>query len=156
MVDVVDKSTRSRMMSVIKGKDTKPELLVRKGLHSRGHRYKLHDKSLPGRPDLVFPKYRAIIQVNGCFWHKHDCHIFRWPKSRTDFWKKKILGNVERDKRQINELEKLGWRILVVWECCFKGKKRLPYDECISLICDWLENSTCSSELGGEHENNKA
>lgn len=152
MVDVVDKQTRSRMMSGIKGKDTKPELLVRRGLHKKGYRYKLHDKSLPGKPDLVFPKYKAVIQVNGCFWHKHNCHIFKWPKSRTEFWKSKILGNVKRDKKQIEEMENEGWRVLIVWECCFKGKTRLPYEDCINSISDWLENSNCSSELVGSVE----
>ena len=149
MTDIVDEKTRSKMMSGIRGKNTKPELLVRKGLHKRGYRYKLHDKRLPGKPDLVFPKFKAAIQVNGCFWHRHNCHIFKWPKSRTDFWKHKILGNVERDERQQNELESAGWRVLVVWECCFKGKTRLPVDQCIDMIVTWLESETTSAEIKG-------
>jgi len=150
MTDIVDKKTRSRMMSAIKGKNTKPELTVRRELHKIGYRYKLHDKSLPGKPDLVFPKYKAVIQVNGCFWHKHNCHIFKWPKSRTEFWKNKILGNADRDKKQQQELESAGWRVLIVWECCFKGKTRLPLDQSIGEISNWLECGTGSSQLEGK------
>ena len=154
MTDIVDKKTRSRMMSGIQGKDTRPELIVRKALHRRGYRYKLHDKALPGKPDLVFPKYKAVIQVNGCFWHKHNCHIFKWPKSREDFWKQKIMGNAERDKKQLLELENMGWRVLIVWECCFKGKTRLPFDDCIDSIEYWIKNGTCSTELYGIEQGN--
>tara|TARA_R110001599_G_scaffold256820_1_gene457116 strand:- start:947 stop:1405 length:459 start_codon:yes stop_codon:yes gene_type:complete len=150
MTDIVDKKTRSKMMSGIRGKNTKPELLVRKELHKRGYRYKLHDKKLPGKPDLVFPKFKAVIQVNGCFWHKHNCHIFKWPKSRTDFWKHKILGNVERDKKQLCELESAGWRVLIVWECCFKGKSRLPVEKSIDSIVTWLEYGIISAEIKGK------
>jgi DNA mismatch endonuclease (patch repair protein) len=150
MTDIVDKKTRSRMMSGIRGKNTKPELLVRKGLHKRGYRYKLHDKKLPGKPDLVFPKFKAVIQVNGCFWHKHNCHIFKWPKSRADFWKHKILGNVERDKKQLCELESAGWRVLIVWECCFKGKSKLPVEKSIDSIVSWLEYGNISAEIKGK------
>lgn len=113
MTDIVDRLTRSRMMSGIKGKDTKPELIVRRELHKRGYRYKLHDNTLPGKPDVVFPKYKAIIEVHGCFWHKHDCHIFKWPKSKQEFWKAKILGNVARDQKNIAKLNTKGWRVLV-------------------------------------------
>lgn len=113
VTDIVDRLTRSRMMSGIKGKDTKPELIVRRELHKRGYRYKLHDNTLPGKPDVVFPKYKAIIEVHGCFWHKHDCHIFKWPKSKQEFWKAKILGNVARDQKNIAKLNTKGWRVLV-------------------------------------------
>ena len=93
MADVVDRKTRSRMMSGIRGKNTRPELLIRKGLHARGFRFRLHDKRLPGKPDLVLPKYSAVIFVHGCFWHGHDCHLFKWPQSRREFWRKKITRN---------------------------------------------------------------
>ena len=149
MTDIVDRLTRSRMMSGIKGKDTKPELIVRRALHKRGYRYKLHDKTLPGKPDLVFPKYKAIIEVHGCFWYKHDCHIFKWPKSKQEFWKAKILGNVARDQKNLAKLNSEDWMVLVVWECCFKGKTRLPLDSCISEIEKWLMSGAKFHELSG-------
>jgi DNA mismatch endonuclease, patch repair protein len=105
------------MMSGIRGKDTKPEMIVRRGLHRLGFRFRLHDKSLPGKPDLVFPKYKTVVFVHGCFWHRHDCKYFKWPKTRPNFWRDKILGNVERDQQHIRELEATGWQVLVVWEC---------------------------------------
>lgn len=118
MVDVVDSATRSRMMSGIKGKNTKPELLVRKYLHSRGLRFRLHAKELPGKPDLVFPKYKAVVFVHGCFWHQHaGCKYATTPSSRVSFWTNKLSENVVRDSYQIAALEGLGWRVFVVWEC---------------------------------------
>lgn len=117
MVDVVDKKTRSRMMSGIRGKNTKPEIIVRKALHAAGYRFRLHRKDLPGKPDIVLPKYKTVIFVHGCFWHKHDCRYFKWPKTRPDFWREKIEGNVERDRLAYEKLEEMGWRVKVVWEC---------------------------------------
>ena len=99
MVDVHDKATRSRNMSRIQDKNTKPELIIREGLHRQGFRYRLHSPRLPGKPDMVFPKPRAIILINGCFWHQHECHLFKWPKTRKDFWQKKIFSNRDRAKR---------------------------------------------------------
>jgi DNA mismatch endonuclease (patch repair protein) len=115
------------MMSGIQ-KDTSPEMLVRKALFREGYRYRLHYPMLPGRPDLVLPKYRAVILVNGCFWHGHGCHLFKWPISRTDFWRKKISGNVERDRRNLAKYHEAGWRVLVIWECALKGRYRLEID----------------------------
>ena len=117
MADVVSPEVRSRMMSGIRGKDTKPEMVVRRGLHARGFRFRLHDKRLPGKPDLVFPKYRAVIFVHGCFWHGHDCDLFKWPKTREAFWREKINRNSERDRRTIGLLLGVGWSVKVVWEC---------------------------------------
>lgn len=118
MVDVVDKATRSRMMSGIQGKNTKPELLVRKYLHSRGLRFRLHAKELPGKPDLVFPKYKAVVFVHGCFWHQHPrCKFAVEPASNVEFWKQKLGANRERDQRNKRMLKALGWRVLTVWEC---------------------------------------
>ena len=118
MTDVVDKATRSRMMSGIQGKNTVPELAVRKFLHSHGFRYRLHVKTLPGKPDIVLPKYQTVVFVHGCFWHQHKrCNNAVMPKSNTNFWKNKLEGNIERDKRAITALKKSGWRCLVVWEC---------------------------------------
>ena len=115
MVDVVDRKTRSRMMSGIRGKNTRPELLIRKGLHARGFRFRLHDKRLPGKPDLVLPKYSAVIFVHGCFWHGHDCHLFKWPQSRREFWRKKITRNKVKDAESYVSLKKEGWYILTIW-----------------------------------------
>ena len=126
MIDVVDPATRSRMMSGIKGKDTKPELQVRKYLHSRGLRFRLHVKDLPGKPDLVFPKYKTVVFVHGCFWHQHTgCKYATMPSSRVNFWTNKLSENVMRDSYQIAALEGLGWRVFVVWECELPVKSKI-------------------------------
>ncbi|HEX8328007.1 MAG TPA: DNA mismatch endonuclease Vsr [Hymenobacter sp.] len=125
MTDVHSSATRSYNMSQIKGKDTKPELLVRQYLHAHGLRYRLHDKSLPGKPDLVLPKYKTVVFVHGCFWHKHQgCRYFVVPKTRTDFWLNKIGKNVSNDERQQAELAAAGWNVLTVWECELKPAVR--------------------------------
>ncbi len=121
MADVHSPETRSFNMSQIKGKNTKPEELVRRYLFSHGYRYRKNVSTLPGKPDIVLPKYKTCIFVNGCFWHKHEgCKYFVWPKNNAEFWKKKITGNVDRDLRQQNELRLLGWNVLVIWECELK------------------------------------
>lgn len=120
-MDVHDKKTRSYNMSQIKGKNTKPEELVRKYLFSQGFRYRKNDKRLPGSPDIVLPKYKTVIFINGCFWHGHEgCKYFVWPKSNEEFWKNKIQTNISRDKKKIAALESLGWKVIVVWECELK------------------------------------
>lgn len=126
------------MMSGIRGSDTQPELAVRKVLHARGFRYRLHGKSLPGKPDLVFPKYNAVIFVHGCFWHMHQCHLFKWPSTRTEFWKEKISANHERDQKTIQALRQDGWRVLVIWECVLKGKFKMELSSLINEIEKWL------------------
>jgi DNA mismatch endonuclease (patch repair protein) len=146
--DIVDKVTRSRMMSGIRGKNTKPELIVRSGLHKRGFRFRLHAR-LPGRPDLVLPKYRAVIFVNGCFWHGHDCHLFKWPRTRRRFWKKKILGNRAKDVQVESVLGTDQWRRAVIWECALKGRERLPVDEVVGRLASWLSSSSRRLELQG-------
>lgn len=111
-------------MSRIKGKDTKPEMLVRKFLHAKGYRYKLHDKSLPGKPDIVLPKYRTVIFVHGCFWHGHkNCKYFKIPKTRTKWWTDKINRNKANDEKAIKALKKDGWKVIAVWECKLKPAK---------------------------------
>lgn len=121
MNDVVDSATRSRMMQSIRGRDTKPELFLRRYLHSLGYRFRLHRKDLPGSPDLVLPRHRLAIFVHGCFWHRHaGCFYTTTPKTRQAFWEEKFLGNVRRDNKAYMELQHLGWRVLVVWECGFK------------------------------------
>ena len=109
-------------MSHIRSKNSKPEELVRKYLFSKGFRYRKNVKTLPGCPDIVLPKYKTVIFVNGCFWHKHDCPRFVWPSTNEEYWRSKIMGNVERDKRNLAELQQLGWTVLTVWECELKKK----------------------------------
>lgn len=138
LVDVVDAATRSRMMAGIRGKDTKPEMIVRCALHARGFRYTLHNRKLPGSPDLVFPKYGAVIFVHGCFWHGHGCRLFVWPKTRQAFWRDKIHGNIRRDARSRRKLRALGWRVLTVWECSIKGAKLTKTQACADKYARWL------------------
>ncbi|MBP3127366.1 very short patch repair endonuclease [Thalassospira sp. ER-Se-21-Dark] len=135
-MDIVDSKTRSRMMSNIKGKNTKPEMVLRRALHQIGFRYVLHDKRLPGKPDMVFPKYRSVVFVHGCFWHQHQgCKNATMPSTRPDFWKNKLRGNVVRDRERIEELKYLGWRVLVVWEC---ELSRNQFAYTVENCRDWL------------------
>lgn len=121
MADVHTPEQRSYNMSRIHGKNTKPEELVRKYLFAQGFRYRKNDARLPGKPDIVLPKYRTVIFVNGCFWHKHEgCKYFVWPKSNTEFWEKKIKSNICRDEQNYQILERQGWNVIVVWECQLK------------------------------------
>jgi DNA mismatch endonuclease, patch repair protein len=121
MADVHDKATRSYNMSRIKGKDTKPEMLVRKFLHAHGYRYRLHVKNLPGKPDIVLPKYKTVIFVNGCFWHGHEgCKYYVVPKTKTEWWLNKINGNISNDHKAEQALKQLGWNIITLWECELK------------------------------------
>lgn len=149
MTDIVDPATRSRMMSGIRSENTKPEMLVRKALHKIGFRYRLHDSRIPGKPDLVFPKYHAVLFVNGCFWHGHDCPLFRMPETRNEFWKDKIRKNLERDAVVLKRLEDIGWRFGIVWECSLKGKKRIGTEEIVKRIVAWLESDTKEFEIRG-------
>lgn len=118
VADTVNKATRSRMMSGIHGKNTKPEVAVRKHLHSLGFRFRLHSRLLPGKPDIVLPRWRVAIQVHGCFWHQHPgCRFAYMPATNTAFWRAKLRGNVLRDERNERALAALGWRVFVIWEC---------------------------------------
>jgi DNA mismatch endonuclease (patch repair protein) len=137
------------MMSGIRSKDTKPELQVRKALHRKGYRYRLHDPKLPGKPDIVLPKYGAVILVNGCFWHGHACHLFKWPSTRKDFWRSKITRNAEKDRETSDALTAAGWRVLVVWECALRGRHRLEFDSLVNQIVDWLCSECDRDEIGG-------
>lgn len=127
-------------MAAIRGRNTRPELILRKALHARGYRYRLHASDLPGKPDLVLPRWRAVIFVNGCFWHGHDCPAFIWPKTREEFWRQKIGRNMARDADNSHVLKLSGWRIAVVWECALKGKGRLPLPEVIDSLAAWLSS----------------
>ncbi|WP_326491278.1 very short patch repair endonuclease [Rhodovulum sulfidophilum] len=126
-------------MAAIRGCNTKPEMVLRQGLHARGFRYRLHSRKLAGTPDIVLPKYRALIFVNGCFWHGHDCPLFRWPATRPEFWHSKITANMARDRRNIRALEEDSWRVATVWECSLKGKRKLPSSEVLDCLSDWIE-----------------
>jgi len=146
LIDIVNEATRRRMMSGISSKNTKPEMAIRSGLFARGYRYRLHSKHLPGKPDLVLPKYKAVIFVNGCFWHRHNCSLFKWPTTRADFWKNKLNANAERDLKKLAECQSLGWRTLTVWECILKGKN----PEAVSLVIDQVEGWLLSERKTGE------
>ena len=147
--DCVTPETRSRMMAGIRGKNTKPEQLIRSELHRRGFRFRLHRKNLLGKPDLVFPKYRAIIFVHGCFWHGHDCHLFKWPMTRQDFWCQKIQTNMTRDGKQITLLLDAKWRVAVVWECALKGRTRLSTQTVAERCARWLKSKEPMMKVRG-------
>ena len=134
MADIKTKESRSYNMSRIAGKDTKPEELVRKYLFSKGFRYRKNVRKLPGTPDLVLPKYRTVIFVNGCFWHGHEgCKYFVWPKSNAEFWRQKIETNISRDQRKEAQLRDMGWNVMIVWECELRPPKR-------QATLEWLES----------------
>jgi len=136
-------------MAGIRGKNTKPEMMLRQGLHRAGFRFRLHDRSLPGKPDLVFPKWRAVIFAHGCFWHGHDCHLFRLPGTRVDFWTAKISRNQSVDARASTALHETGWRIGIVWECALKGKARIPFADLIDACSKWLRSDKVRLEIRG-------
>jgi len=137
MADVVDPETRSRMMSSIRGANTKPELNVRRRLHAAGFRYGLHRKDLPGRPDLVMPRHDAVIFVHGCYWHRHSgCRLATTPSTRTEFWTAKFTANKERDRRNITKLRDRGWRVAIVWEC--EVRTATDADEAVTELIAWL------------------
>ncbi len=137
-------------MAAIKGSHTKPELAIRRALHAAGLRYRLHAKELPGKPDLVFPRYKAVLFVNGCFWHRHDCHLFKWPASREDFWREKIGRNVANDERAIASLKEEGWRVGVIWECALKGRTRLDQPETMQRLASWIKSEEQAITIRGD------
>ena len=149
MADVVDRKTRSRMMSGIRGKNTKPEIQIRSMLHRHGFRFRIHVNSLPGKPDIVLKRYRAVIFVHGCFWHGHDCHLFKLPSTRPEFWKSKIDGNRERDAANIKALNDSGWHVLIIWECSLKGKMRIEETVLLEKISSWITGSSSECEITG-------
>lgn len=149
MTDVVDKETRSRMMSGIRAKNTKPELILRRALHAKGFRYHLHSSKLPGKPDMVFPKYHAVVFVHGCFWHAHNCKYFKLPRSRTEFWQEKLLKNTARDQMVLANTRALGWRVLIVWECATREfRASESADVLIETIAQWIVGTAPSTEIG--------
>jgi DNA mismatch endonuclease (patch repair protein) len=148
MADVVDAATRSRMMAGIRGRDTRPEWLIRRGLHKLGFRYRLHARKLPGCPDLVLVKHHAVVFIHGCFWHGHDCSLFTWPKTREDFWRTKIEGNRARDIRAINTLTAAGWRVAIVWECALRGGTK-DSGEVVERLAAWMMGDEERVEVRG-------
>jgi len=152
MSDVHSPEIRSKNMRAIRSKDTKPEVLIRKLLHKKGFRYRLHPTNIPSKPDIYFPKYKAAIWVHGCFWHGHDCHLFKWPESNTQMWKDKITNNKKRDAIKKEELDKMGIRVLTVWECALKGKCKLTKEELIDQLKNWLLNSKADHEIPKQEE----
>nr|WP_174505646.1 DNA mismatch endonuclease Vsr [Acinetobacter sp. Marseille-Q1620] len=147
MTDIVDSITRSRMMSNIKGKNTKPEILIRCLLHRHGFRFRIHRKDLPGKPDIVLPKYNAIIFIHGCFWHGHqNCRLFKLPTSRTEFWEVKISKNRENDLKVKGLLLNSGWRICTIWECAIRRSKKDPI-AFMDILTTWLSGSELLLEI---------
>ena len=142
-------------MAGIRGEDTRPELIIRHAMflmgfrHRLGRNYRSEGHLLPGRPDLVYPRYHAVIQVNGCFWHKHGCQLFKWPSTRQEFWREKLSGNALRDRRNQEKLEAMGWRVLTVWECALKGRARRDFLEVINTAANWLQYDHGSAEIAG-------
>lgn len=139
MADVVDPATRSRMMAGIRSHNTKPEILIRSLLHRQGFRFRLHVRNLPGKPDMVFPRYHAVVFVHGCFWHGHDCPLFKWPGTHPEFWREKIGRNQSNDSRTCTALIAAGWRVSVIWECAIRGADK-DLDGVIRRLADWLHS----------------
>lgn len=146
VMDVHSPATRSFNMSRIRGKDTRPEMTVRRILWARGYRYRLHRKDLPGKPDLVLKRYRATIFVHGCYWHRHGCLATTIPATRRDFWLGKFEGNVARDRRNVEALRESGWRVLVVWECSLRGKDS-DLDAVIERTTNFLNSDVSLAEI---------
>jgi len=138
------------MMSRIRGKNTRPEMQVRRALFERGFRYRLHDRRLPGTPDLVLSKHHAVVFVHGCFWHGHDCRFFRWPATRSEFWRAKITRNKELDGIAKASLHETGWRVLSVWECALRGRTDEERQNVYDAAADWLRGSTEELDLDGD------
>lgn len=138
-------------MAAIRGANTRPELFVRRALHAMGLRFRLHVAKLAGRPDIVFPRHHAAVFVHGCFFHGHDCHLFRWPTTNEAFWREKIGRNVKRDRQVIELLKADGWRVATVWECALKGKAKLDGQAAMQTLAQWVREGGDSIVIrGGE------
>jgi DNA mismatch endonuclease (patch repair protein) len=152
MTDIVDSATRSRMMSGIRAKNTKAEVEIRKRLFAEGFRYRLHDSRLPGKPDIIFPAYKAVIFIHGCFWHAHDCELFKMPSTRKAFWRKKLNRNREKDEGNNRYLKQDGWRIMTIWECSFRGagkRRDKEIDVIVRKAVKWLKSKSTVREIRG-------
>ena len=153
MVDVLTPEQRRYNMSRIRGGNTKPELLIRKALHARGFRYRLHRRDLPGRPDVVLPRYHAVIFIHGCFWHGHSCHLVKRPATREAFWREKLGNNAARDKDVIASLQAAGWKAAIIWECALRGTSKQPLDVVMRRIVRYIKGRTATVlEIAGAEE----
>jgi DNA mismatch endonuclease (patch repair protein) len=148
VVDTVSKSVRSRIMASVRQRDTGPEMRLRKAMHRLGLRYRLHDRKLPGSPDLVFPRFNAVVFVHGCFWHVHGCKYSTAPTTRKEFWAEKFSANRARDERNVNLLLADGWRVLTVWECALKRKLNHPEEAVARRVAEWLKGAQRRAEVG--------
>lgn len=137
-------------MAAVRARDTKPELMIRKALHASGLRYRLNVRNLPGKPDIVLPRHRAVVFVHGCFWHRHECDLFRWPESRTEFWRNKLNANAGRDMKTAEALEKAGWRQAVIWECGLKGRKKRDFQDTMQRLIAWIKSGEQTITIRGE------
>lgn len=146
-MDTVEPHIRSKIMASVGQKNTGVEVLLRKALHHRGLRYRLHDRSLPGSPDLVFPRFHAVVFVHGCYWHAHGCHRSTVPKTRKAFWSAKFSANKARDLKKADTLRAAGWRVLTVWECSLRGKSARPVHAIAARVHRWIESTAKSGEI---------
>lgn len=155
MADVLTPAQRALNMSRIRGRDTGPEMRVRRGLHAKGLRFRLHVRSLPGRPDLVFARYHTVAFVHGCFWHAHGCALSKLPATRMDFWKQKLEGNAARDRLITGQLQTNGWRVLVIWECALRGPQRIGEAATLDRAAGYIRRGSSESlfEILGEDLN---
>jgi len=149
MADVHSPEQRSFNMSRVRGSDTKPELIIRRGLHARGLRFRLHRRDLPGCPDIVLPTKKVALFVHGCFWHGHDCRLFKTPATRPDFWRGKIAANRLRDTAAVEALGGLGWRVGIVWECALRNAGRLSPENLLDQLIDFIAGSELLIEIRG-------
>ena len=149
MSDVHSPEIRSKNMAAVRASNTKPEVFVRSMLHRAGFRFTLKTKKLPGKPDIYLPKFNAVIFVHGCFWHGHDCHLFKWPKTREEFWRSKITGNRLRDLKVDEEIEEVGVRSAVVWECALRGKARRGDEYLLKELGGWLKSNQAKLVVSG-------
>lgn len=148
-MDTVDSQTRSKIMGRVGQKNTGAEMLLRRALHRKGLRYRLHDRSLPGSPDIVFPRFNSVLFVHGCYWHSHGCYRSTIPKSDREFWTNKFETNRIRDERSQKLLVSEGWRVLTVWECALRGKLSSPVEDVADAVRDWLESEVPMGEIDG-------
>lgn len=155
MTDIVDAKTRSWMMSNIRGKNTRPEMTLRRAMHARGYRYRLHGSTLPGKPDLVFPKYQAVCFVHGCFWHRHSgCRFTTTPATRTAFWEAKFEQNKIRDSNNVEKLLKTNWRVAIIWECALRSKLApQTIDHFITWLRGTVRGASDSVEIASSYDN---
>lgn len=150
MADIVDQATRSRMMSGIRGTNTKPEIRIRSLLHRHGFRFRIHSRQLPGKPDIVLPRYRAVVFVHGCFWHGHNCPLFKMPSTRQEFWHAKIERNRNNDAHVIDSLLCSGWRVAIIWECAMRGRNRLDDVILAKKLTVWITSDEAKIEIAAE------